>query len=127
MMITEKLENLIELAYTEEPDAFEFQSEIEMNKEWEKENDELHQAMEKKDKQEFFRARNAEINSVFKYLSKCRFIRNLDLITGVDDKRYRYIRFWIPEYKLSWLNTLRLKKLKRRSYNSSDGYSVVIE
>ena len=126
MMITEKLENLIELAYTEEPDAFEFQSEIEMNKEWEKENDELHQAMEKRERQDFFRARNAEINSVFKYLSKCRFIRNLDLITG-EDKRYRYIHFWIPEYKLSWLNTLRLKKLKCKPYNSSEGYNVDIE
>lgn len=126
MELFKQLNNLIE-QFIEEPDAFETQSQREMERDWEIENDKLHKEQDKKAKQEFFRKRNIELNIVYNKLKYWKFIRDLNIIEDTNDRRYRYLHFWLPEWRINWLNKLDLKILKRKMYKSSEGYNVYIE
>lgn len=124
-MIKDLLARLNE--YTEEPDAFETESERVMQKELEDKLDQEYLNMEKQDKINFFKKRNAHLNNIYKMLCKFKFIRNLDMLKDPNDKRYNYIQFWIPENKLSYMSKFSFNGLKVTKYNSSEGYIVNIQ
>ena len=124
-MIKDLLTRLNE--YTEEPDAFETESERVMQKELEDKLDQEHLNMEKQDRINFFKKRNAHLNNIYKMLCKFKFIRNLDMLKDPNDKRYNYIQFWIPENKLSYMSKFSFNGLKVSKYNSSEGYIVNIQ
>ena len=124
-MIKDLLTRLNE--YTEEPDAFETESERVMQKELEDKLDQEHLNMEKQDRINFFKKRNAHLNNIYKMLGKFKFIRNLDMLKDPNDKRYNYIQFWIPENKLSYMSKFSFNGLKVTKYNSSEGYIVNIQ
>lgn len=125
-MIKDLLTRLNE--YTEEPDAFETESERIMQKELEDKLDQELLSNDKKLKQEFFKKRNALINSYYKYFSKIKFIRNLSIQKDPNDKRYNYIEFWIPEWALSRVkNWKEFVKLNLTCFNSSQGYRINIQ
>ena len=124
-MIKDLLTRLNE--YTEEPDAFETESERVMQKELEDKLDQEHLNMEKQNRINFFKKRNAHLNNIYKMLGKFKFIRNLDMLKDPNDKRYNYIQFWIPENKLSYMSKFSFNGLKVTKYNSSEGYIVNIQ
>ena len=124
-MIKDLLTRLNE--YTEEPDAFETESERVMQKELEDKLDQEHLNMEKQDRINFFKKRNAHLNNIYKMLYKFKFIRNLNMLKDPNDKRYNYIQFWIPENKLSYMSKFSFNGLKVTKYNSSEGYIVNIQ
>ena len=124
-MIKDLLTRLNE--YTEEPDAFETESERVMKKELENKLDQEHLNMEKQDRINFFKKRNAHLNNIYKMLGKFKFIRNLNMLKDPNDKRYNYIQFWIPENKLSYMSKFSFNGLKVTKYNSSEGYIVNIQ
>ena len=124
-MIKDLLTRLNE--YTEEPDAFETESERVMQKELEDKLDQEHLNMEKQDRINFFKKRNAHLNNIYKMLGKFKFIRNLNMLKDPNDKRYNYIQFWIPENKLSYMSKFSFNGLKVTKYNSSEGYIVNIQ
>ena len=124
-MIKDLLTRLNE--YTEEPDAFETESERVMQKELEDKLDQEHLNMEKQDRINFFKKRNAHLNNIYKMLCKFKFIRNLNMLKDPNDKRYNYIQFWIPENKLSYMSKFSFNGLKVTKYNSSEGYIVNIQ
>jgi hypothetical protein len=113
--------------YTEEPDAFETESERVMQKELEDKLDQEHLNDEKQQRIEFFKKRNAHLNNIYKMLCKFKFIRNLDMLKDPNDKRYNYIQFWIPENKLSYMSKFSFNGLNVTKYNSSEGYIVNIQ
>ena len=120
--------------YTEEPDAFETQSERQMQKELEAELDRQHLEFEKRQKQEYFRLRNYTINILEKHFNKFKFIRNLSILKDPNDKRYNYIQFWIPQNKLVWIcrweeksEMLKQAKLNVHKVNASQGYLVTVQ
>ena len=125
MQINELLIRLNE--YTEEPDAFETESERVMQKELEDQLDQEHLNMEKEQRVEFFKKRNAHLNNIYKMLTKFKFIRNLNMIKDPNDKRYNYIQFWIPENKLSYISNFDFKDLNIDKTNASNGYLVNIQ
>ena len=124
-MIKDLLARLNE--YTEEPDAFETESERVMQKELEDKLDQEHLNMEKQDRINFFKKRNAHLNNIYKMLCKFKFIRNLDMLKDPNDKRYNYIQFWIPENKLSYMSKFSFNGLKVTKYNSSEGYIITVQ
>ena len=124
-MIKDLLTRLNE--YTEEPDAFETESERVMQKELEDKLNQEHLNMEKQDRINFFKKRNAHLNNIYKMLCKFKFIRNLDMLKDPNDKRYNYIQFWIPENKLSYMSKFSFNGLKVSKYNSSEGYIVIVQ
>lgn len=113
--------------YTEEPDAFETESERLMQKEFEDKLDQELLNIEKQQRIEFFKKRNAHLNNIYKMLCKFKFIRNLDMLKDPNDKRYNYIQFWIPENKLSYISKFNFNGLKVSKYNSSEGYLVTVQ
>ena len=113
--------------YTEEPDAFETESERVMQKELEDKLDQEHLNMEKQDRINFFKKRNAHLNNIYKMLCKFKFIRNLDMLKDPNDRRYNYIQFWIPENKLSYMSKFSFNGLKVTKYNSSEGYIITVQ
>jgi hypothetical protein len=120
--------------YTQEPDAFETQSERQMQKELEDRLDYEHIEAEKKQKQRYFRLRNRAINVLEKHFSTFGFIRNLSILKDFNDKRYNYIQFWIPENRLTWIcdwenesQMLKRAKLTVHKVNASRGYLVTIQ
>lgn len=113
--------------YTEEPDAFETESERLMQKEFEDKLDQEYLNDEKQQRIEFFKKRNAHLNNIYKLLTKFKFIRNLNMLKDPSDKRYNYIQFWIPENKLSYISKFNFNGLKVSKYNSSEGYLVNIQ
>lgn len=113
--------------YTEEPDAFETESERLMQKELEDKLDQEYLNYEKQQRIEFFKKRNAHLNNIYKLLTKFKFIRNLNMLKDPSDKRYNYIQFWIPENKLSYMSKFNFNGLKVSKYNSSEGYLVTVQ
>ena len=113
--------------YTEEPDAFETESERLMQKELEDKLDQEYLNDEKQQRIEFFKKRNAHLNNIYKMLCKFKFIRNLNMLKDPSDKRYNYIQFWIPENKLSYMSKFNFNGLKVSKYNSSEGYLVTVQ
>ena len=113
--------------YTEEPDAFETESERLMQKELEDKLDQEYLNYEKQQRIEFFKKRNAHLNNLYKMLCKFKFIRNLNMLKDPSDKRYNYIQFWIPENKLSYMSKFNFNGLKVSKYNSSEGYLVTVQ
>lgn len=124
-MIKDLLTRLNE--YTEEPDAFETESERLLQKEFEDKLDQEYLNIEKQQRIEFFKKRNVHLNNIYKMLCKFKFIRNLDMLKDPSDKRYNYIQFWIPENKLSYISKFDFNGLKVSKYNSSEGYLVNIQ
>jgi len=121
LKLLEDIERLLE--FTEEPDAFETQTERELAKEWEKDNDKKHLLQGYKDVQ----LREALLSNLKMFFSKFKFIRDLQRI---GDR----LQFWIPEDKLVWFNewrgnsnALKQGKLKAFPYNSSEGYIIEIQ
>lgn len=113
--------------YTEEPDAFETESERLMQKELEDKLDQEYLNYEKQQRIEFFKKRNAHLHNIYKMLCKFKFIRNLNMLKDPSDKRYNYIQFWIPENKLSYMSKFNFNGLKVSKYNSSEGYLVTVQ
>lgn len=117
--------------YTEEPDAFETESERIMQKELEDALDQELLSNEKKLKQEFFKRRNSLINSYFKYFQKIKFTRDVKILKDPNDKRYNYIEFWIPEWALkfqsNWKSMVEEQNLKLTGYKVSQGYRIIIQ
>lgn len=114
-----KIEKLLE--YIEEPDAFETQSEREMEKALEKKFDkELLQGYKKPT------VKDAILSNLYSFFKKFKFIRDLQLYEN-------RVQFWMPYKRRDWLwewsensNALKQAKLKAHTYNSSEGYIVEI-
>lgn len=111
-----RLLKLIE--YTEEPDAFETQSEREMEAEMEKENDKLHLGQE-------LLMRTIR-KRLFDYISGLGFTRDVHMVGNK-------VQFYIPQDKLYWYsewkeNSKLIKQfgLKPYIYNMSNGYIVEV-
>lgn len=120
--LLEELDRILE--YTEEPDAFETQSEREMEKALEKEFDKsMLQGYKPKD------AKEAILQNLYKHFRGIGFLRDVQLIGN-------RLQFYMPDYQRykDWLNdweqksqALKNGKLKVFRYNASEGYIVEIQ
>ena len=125
--LNEEFRNLFE--YTEEPDAFETQSEREMEKQMEMEID----AAYKKNKDnaaEFFKKRNGGIKRIYSFLSKLKGVRDLRKGEG----RPPYLACYISERDFNFFNDWNSKEnnvlkecgLQMKAENASQGYNIYI-
>ena len=119
LKILDEIEQLLE--FTEEPDAFETESEKHMEKELEKKFDkELLQGYKKPT------AKEAILSNLYTFFKKFKFIRDLQLYEN-------RVQFWMPYKQRDWLwewedksNARKNAGLKAHTYNSSEGYIVEI-
>ena len=120
----EKLNTFFE--YTEEPDAFETQSEREMNAAIEKEIDaSLLQGYNYE--KEKHTVKEAILHNLYQHFCSYKFLRDLHVI---GDR----LQFWMPANKWDWLynweatsNALKQADLRVYKYNSSEGYLVEVQ
>lgn len=127
--LTQQIKELIQNnnPYTEEPDAFETQTEREMERELEAQIDKEYI---NKEKSEYFKKRNGGLKRVQKFLSSLRGVRDIYISEG----RVPYLKCYIPYWQFNkfsdWnareKNVLKTCGLKLDRYNASQGYIVTI-
>ena len=117
----EKLDKLLEFEYTEEPDAFETQSEKELNDNLERKIDASILQGNKPTVKE------AILQNLYQHFCNYKFLRDVQLI---GDR----VQFWMPSSKWYWLfqweensDALKQANLHVYRYNSSEGYIVEIQ
>lgn len=114
--------------YTEEPDAFETQSEREMQKEL---GQQLDKEAKRKEDSKYWKERMAGMKRVYDFLEKMKETRD---VCRTKDRNWTYTRCWIPQSAFTkftaWNdkqdNLLKRCHLKMTRENASQGYYVTI-
>ena len=125
--LNEEFRNLFE--YTEEPNAFETQSEREMEKQMEMEIDAAYEK-NKDNAAEFFKKRNGGIKRIYSFLSKLKGVRDLRKGEGktpyltcyISERDFNFFQGWNNKQN----NVLKECGLQMRTENASQGYNIYI-